>query len=444
MQFVSSRRFEKTTSDLYKVYQKYREPLRDYLTRFNREKVTITNCDTPTAIEAFRRSLERESPLYEELTKYPCKSMDDVQAKAMAQIRLEEDKREDEDKKVTTPRQREHKPDYKPYTRGVRDEHLVNSLQGCIADWRKDPSLPPTYDSYGFSVTPTVLVKEFEKLGNADRWPPKTSKPRTNPDSKLWCEFHGDYGHRAKDCIALRKEIDVLIKKGYLTEYMSTHATNNVRNNVTPSKLLPPPPHHKVINYIVGGSEVCGSTYSQAKRMTIETGTRVSRAYVSPTSSHMLQFDESYMEHVKRPQHNSLVISLRVENCLIKRILVDNGSAVNIMIFDTLCQMGLTEGDMEKKHTTLVGFSGETNKIIGEIHLPTYAGGINLLQKFLIIDGGSTYNIILGRAWIHDMCVVPSTLHQVIKFSTPWGVQKIRGDQAMARECYHTRMKPTV
>ncbi|XP_074377779.1 uncharacterized protein LOC141719306 [Apium graveolens] len=83
IQFSSSRIFEKITSDLDKVVQRYREPLRDYLTRFNREKVTITNCDIPTAIEAFRGGLERGSPLYEELTKYPCRTMDDVQAKAM-------------------------------------------------------------------------------------------------------------------------------------------------------------------------------------------------------------------------------------------------------------------------------------------------------------------------------------------------------------------------
>ena len=84
-------------SDLYRVVQKHREPLRDYLSRFNKEKVTITNCDIPTEIEAFRRGLVRGSSLYDELTKYPCKTMDDVQAKAMAQVRLEEDRRGEDD-----------------------------------------------------------------------------------------------------------------------------------------------------------------------------------------------------------------------------------------------------------------------------------------------------------------------------------------------------------
>ena len=107
--------FEKTTSDLYKIVQRYREPLRDYLTRFNKEKVTIMNCDIPTAIEAFRRGLKRDSPMYDELTKYPCKTMEDVQAKAMAHVRLEEDDEEyyRPSRKIMTTRIR----DYKPYDR---------------------------------------------------------------------------------------------------------------------------------------------------------------------------------------------------------------------------------------------------------------------------------------------------------------------------------------
>ncbi|XP_074347615.1 uncharacterized protein LOC141686481 [Apium graveolens] len=203
MQFASSRVFEKSTSDLYKIVQHLREPLRDYLTRFNREKVTITNCDVPTTIKALRRGLERESPLYGKLTKYPCRTMDDVQAKTMAQVRLEEEKREDDEKyyrasrKITTLRSRE----YKPYSRHSRDEVYVNTTRERNdrrkeerSDWRKGPNLPRTYENYGFTVTPLAMMKEFTKLGDIVKWPMKSNKPKANPDSKLWCDYHEDYG----------------------------------------------------------------------------------------------------------------------------------------------------------------------------------------------------------------------------------------------------------
>ncbi|XP_019258411.1 PREDICTED: uncharacterized protein LOC109236671 [Nicotiana attenuata] len=44
------------------------------------------------------------------------------------------------------------------------------------------------------------------------------------------------------------------------------------------------------------------------------------------------------------------------------------------------------------------------------------------------------YNIILGRLWIHDMGVVPSILHQVIKFPSQWRIHQIRRDQQTARK----------
>ncbi|XP_074326783.1 uncharacterized protein LOC141664728 [Apium graveolens] len=114
-------------------------------------------------------------------------------------------------------------------------------------------------------------------------------------------------------------------------------------------------------------------------------------------------FDESDTKNIREPQQDELVISLPVGNCLIKMILVDNGSAANIMMLSTLTQMGLAESDMIKRSTTLVGFSGETKRTLGEITLSTYAQGVNLLEKFCIIDVDSSYNIIMGRPWIHKV-----------------------------------------
>ena len=61
--------------------------------------------------------------------------------------------------------------------------------------------------------------------------------------------------------------------------------------------------------------------------------------------------------------------------------------------------------------------------------------------RFLIVDFQSPYNIILGRSWIHGMRAVPSTLHQVIKFPTPWGMRVIKGDQGYSCSCYQITLK---
>ncbi|KAL0789318.1 hypothetical protein Bca101_005564 [Brassica carinata] len=67
-QFASSRSLEKTLNGVYEVLQHRVEPLRDYIARFNQEKVAIPECSIPSAISAFKRELLPDGGLYKELT----------------------------------------------------------------------------------------------------------------------------------------------------------------------------------------------------------------------------------------------------------------------------------------------------------------------------------------------------------------------------------------
>ncbi|XP_074277842.1 uncharacterized protein LOC141601454 [Silene latifolia] len=154
-------------------------------------------------------------------------------------------------------------------------------------------------------------------------------------------------------------------------------------------------------------------------------------------------FDEIDAGSTPEQHHDALIITLPIGNCKVKKILVDTGSSVNLIMMETLKGMGFTEKDLAKKAIPSVGFSGETKHSLGEIIIPTYAGGVNKQVRYLVIDGPSTYNVILGRPWIHEMKAIPSTYHQCLKFPTPWGVQEIRGDQEEAKDCYKVALKPT-
>ncbi|XP_074267160.1 uncharacterized protein LOC141590468 [Silene latifolia] len=92
-QFASSRKPEKQTSDLYQIVQGFKESTRDYLNKFNKENVAIPRCDIATAIQSFRRGLHQDSDLYKNLTMHPCTTFEEVQSKAIAIMRLEEDSR---------------------------------------------------------------------------------------------------------------------------------------------------------------------------------------------------------------------------------------------------------------------------------------------------------------------------------------------------------------
>lgn len=66
--------------------------------------------------------------------------------------------------------------------------------------------------------------------------------------------------HTTDECIALKKELSWLDSKGHLQEviWKDVAPVNDARP--------PSPTYAKVVNCITGGSDVCGLTYSAAKR----------------------------------------------------------------------------------------------------------------------------------------------------------------------------------
>ncbi|XP_056695121.1 uncharacterized protein [Spinacia oleracea] len=147
----------------------------------------------------------------------------------------------------------------------------------------------------------------------------------------------------------------------------------------------------------------------------------VAEKYLTPIS-----LDESDVGDISDKHHDGLVISIPVGNCMIKRVLVNNGSSTKVMMIDALKEMGRNpDTDVIKKSTVLIGFSCEEKTTFGEVTLPVYAQGVN------------------QQALVHVMKAIPSTYHQTIKFPTRWGVQEIKGDQQESKECYKAALKPS-
>ncbi|KAF3521672.1 hypothetical protein F2Q69_00048435 [Brassica cretica] len=63
-------------------------------------------------------------------------------------------------------------------------------------------------------------------MGQQVKWPPKMRGPDSFRNPDLWCEFHRDHGHKTEDCVALKIEVNELLQKGYLLEFLSEKAKN--------------------------------------------------------------------------------------------------------------------------------------------------------------------------------------------------------------------------
>ncbi|XP_056843194.1 uncharacterized protein LOC130495723 [Raphanus sativus] len=235
-------------------------------------------------------------------------------------------------------------------------------------------------------------------MGQQVKWPPKMKASDFNRNPKRWCDFYCDHGHNTEDSIALKIEVNELIKRGHLREFLSNKARNLLKKE-----------GHGLPTEAAPADRKNGQEAEGPKRLLLGTDE--------------ISFTVKEQEKVLTPHHDALAISLTIANCLVKRILVDNGSSINIIFQSAYADLGLEPKVLTRKATPLIGFSGEVKQSLGEVLLPVYAEGINQATKFLVVDCPSSYNVILGRPWIHDMGAIPSTLHQLIKFPTPWGIK---------------------
>ena len=55
-----------------------------------------------------------------------------------------------------------------------------------------------------------------------------------------------------------------------------------------------------------------------------------------------------------------------------------------------------------------------------------------LLTTFFVIDGKGSYNLLLGRDWIHANCCVPSTMHQCLIQWHGDDVELVRVDESVS------------
>ncbi|KAF3552046.1 hypothetical protein DY000_02007526 [Brassica cretica] len=250
--------------------------LRGYIARFSHEKVAIPKCSIPTAISAFKRGLIPDGDLYKELTKYQCKTMEDVLSRAWAHVKWEEyavsrDKEQQkQDPKTIRPDRTER--DEKHSQRPARDSGNRNRgrYQNRPIEKAEGMAVSTWPDISHLSVSRPELINVLRQMGQQEMKAPNSFR---NPG--FWCDFHRDHGHKTEDCIALKIEVNELLKKGHLREFLSEKAKSHLSKETTgkPTEVAPvsPPRQDRVIHVISGGSEISGISHAAAKKSTWNT-----------------------------------------------------------------------------------------------------------------------------------------------------------------------------
>ena len=118
-----------------------------------------------------------------------------------------------------------------------------------------------------------------------------------------------------------------------------------------------------------------------------------------------------------------------------KRVMIDQGSAAEIMYLDLYKGLGLNPENLTTYNSPLVSFEGKMVVPKGQIRLPMQTGSDVVEVDFIVVDAFSPYTAVMGRPWLHSLGAVSSTLHQKVKYPSGGQVLEIVGSQSMARQC---------
>ena len=199
---------------------------------------------------------------------------------------------------------------------------------------------------------------------------------------------------------------------------------------------------------IIGGTTTTGSPRKARKtylRMVQNVQITDSVPKISRRESPVIGFSEEDARRLHHPHDDALVVSVRVGDYNVHRMLVDSGSSADILYYPAFQQMGINKARLIPMNAPLVGFGGTRVLSVGSITLLVTVGNypqqITKDVTFLVVDCSSAYNGILGRPTLNSWKVTTSTYHLMIKFLAEYRIRELRGNQVAARKCYIAMLK---
>ncbi|KAK1679747.1 hypothetical protein QYE76_040595 [Lolium multiflorum] len=146
-----------------------------------------------------------------------------------------------------------------------------------------------------------------------------------------------------------------------------------------------------------------------------------------------------------RPPHRvsgrvALVVRPKVADYWLPKTLMDGGSSINIMYYDTFQRLGLPDSRLESTKVTFHGIvPGRKAFPIGKVTLPvTFGTPVNYRTEritFEVVNFRSSYHCVLGRQAFARFMATPHYAYNMMKMPGPRGVITVHGDPEMALEC---------
>ena len=130
------------------------------------------------------------------------------------------------------------------------------------------------------------------------------------------------------------------------------------------------------------------------------------------------------LDHV-RP----LFIDVACSSRRVPSVLLDNSSALNVCPLVTAIALGFSLSDFGPSIQTVRAYDGTQRTVMGTLTTHVMIGPIRYSILFQVLRIQSSFNLLLGRPWIHEAGAIPSSLHPKVKFIHEGSIITIQSDK---------------
>nr|CAN66547.1 hypothetical protein VITISV_036484 [Vitis vinifera] len=121
-----------------------------------------------------------------------------------------------------------------------------------------------------------------------------------------------------------------------------------------------------------------------------------------------------------------LYITVGFSSHRVPSVLLDNDSALNVCPLATAIALGFAPSDFGPFTQTVRAYDSTKREVMGTLMVDLQIGPTTFSTLFQVFRIPSSFNLLLGRPWIHIAGVIPSSLHQKVKFIHDGQVIKVR------------------
>ena len=123
------------------------------------------------------------------------------------------------------------------------------------------------------------------------------------------------------------------------------------------------------------------------------------------------KFSLGGLDHV-RP----LYITVGCSGHKVPFVLLDNGSILKVYPLATAIALGFSPFDFGPSTQTDKAYDSTKREVMGTLVINLLIGPTTFSTLFQVLRIPTSFNLLLGRPWIHRAGAIPSSLHQNMKF----------------------------